>query len=348
MGNQHGQGTQPRGLRHVSPAPTDWKYLFVPSPNGLTGRYGPSGQPLSVFGFSGVAPHIYAPADFNGINDPIQGSTSLTQAIALPGQPGAQFFPLFPPQGYGNGAPMETTSNGQNNGTPLHPAFFSPFFPASGNRVLSLSSHASLMWAGAAASPNSDLVQLAPSSFNNLNDPSGTIRRINETTLLSMDLDRPGAAPYIWDPTNPAYNIVFNPAAGQPNGGYTSDGVPAPPAPFPAYAAPPANSDFSANTWRYAPPTVLLTLLPPGVQPSPPWNQRIDLNRPLVTYQASGGVQPPDREQFAWDIFTRFLAVTGMTGVYNSTARPRRSSTRRSAGWPSCPPTSSITSTPTT
>ena len=47
---------------------------------------------------------------------------------------------------------------------------------------------------------------------------------------------------------------------------------------------------------------------------------RIDLNRPLATYQSTGGSQPPDRQQFATDIFTRLLAVTGMTGVNGNIA----------------------------
>ena len=295
----------------------EWESVFLGG-GGLTGRYGPGGLPLSVFGFSGVAPHIYAPVDFNGVNDPIQGSASLTQAYTLPGQAGAQFFPLFPSQGYGNGAPMETTNNGLPNGTPLHPAFYSPLYPAAGNRVLPLSSHATLMYAGAAASPNSDLVKLCPTNFK-ASDPN-TIKRICETTLLSMDLDRPGAAPYVWNPTNPTYNIVYNPTTGQ----YTSDGAPPqnfnPPTPA-NRGATPAGSDFDPATWRFSAAANL---------------QRLDLNRSLTPYTGPGGNPAQaaiDRQNFAQDIFNRLLVVTGMTAAYNggnlSGAQPAQYATLR-------------------
>ena len=177
--------------RVLSANTTEWQNIFLGG-GGLTGRYGPTGLPSNVFPLSGPSPHVYAPADLNGVIDPPNpGQFQVsTPAWQLPVGPGASCFPTFPTQTYGNGGTLETQNSlGQN----AHPMFFSPLYPNSPNRLLSLSSHATLMYAGAAASPNSDLVKLCPTNFNAA-DPN-TIKRIYETTLLSMDLDRPARRP---------------------------------------------------------------------------------------------------------------------------------------------------------
>ena len=73
--------------------------------------------------------------------------------------------------------------------------FFNPLNPASANRLLPLTSHASLLCAGVAARRALDLFKLCPTNFKATD--ANTLRRIYQTTLLSMDLDRPGASPYI-------------------------------------------------------------------------------------------------------------------------------------------------------
>ncbi len=93
--------------------------------------------------------------------------------------------------------PEHTNSGGQFN----HPMYFNPMFPTAGNRVLSLSTtaFAGLLWAGVNASPNADLCVLCPTNIVPFDQTAATTRRIHESTVLSMDLDRPGVSPYIWD-----------------------------------------------------------------------------------------------------------------------------------------------------
>ncbi len=100
--------------------------------------------------------------------------------------------------------------------------FFNLFNPVGDDRLFALKSHASLMWAGVNASPSSELVKLSPTNFSATD--TTTISRIHQTTLLSMDLDRAGASPYIYDPSTAAYNVAFSVTA-PGNASYTSTGV---------------------------------------------------------------------------------------------------------------------------
>ena len=239
-------------------APNEWKNIFLGN-GGVTGRYGSMGLPASTFLLSGPTPHVYAPADLNGVNDPGQaGAFTSTTAWSMPTAGSWTGFPTFPAAGYGNGGPLETTNNGQPPpaGTDIHPMFFNPLNPSSpNNRLLAISSHATLLYAGAAASPNSDLVQLSPNNFNNSSDPAGTLQRIYETTLLSMDLDRPGAAPYLSDST--AYSISYNLTTGQY--AYTANPPPSFPSPtsHTSTNGPAPGVEFDPRTWRSTLPAVL-------------------------------------------------------------------------------------------
>ncbi len=296
-------------------APNEWENVFFGN-GAVSGRYGSgtSALPASTFPLSGPAPHIYAPADLNGVNDPGQPNPfTATMAWSLPA--GTACFPTFPSQGYGNGGPLETTNNGNppppnGNGTDIHPMFYNPMNPANPNRLLPLWSHATMMYAGAAASQNGDLSKVCPNNFppNSVvpvdPNPAATLRRIYDTTLLSMELDRPGASPYLSDAAAPSnYTEIYNPATGTytftpgqqsfPNvATHTSTVGPAP------------GAEFDPRTWRSTLPNLL---------------SRMDLDRQLTPYSAANGwAQPADRQQFANDIFTRLLAVTGMTSVYNN------------------------------
>ncbi|HVS36483.1 MAG TPA: hypothetical protein VMS17_13040, partial [Gemmataceae bacterium] len=286
---------------------TEWQNVFLG--NGVvTGRYGAGGLPVSVFGMNGSTPHAYAQIDFNGVNDPGQANPfTATPPWALPA--GIGCFPSYPASGYGNATVNELKNAG---GQFAHPIFYNPLNPTSPNRLLPLYSHAAMMYGGPLAAKNLDLALLCPNNFEN-DTASNITRRIYESTLLSMELDRPGVSPYVWDTTNPAYTLFYNPTTGK----YTNSGAAGDPAndgastapSFPALSsrgATPANSDFDPRTWRSA---VAASLL------------RADLDRQLAPYPTTGpnaGVQPPDRQVFANDIFTRLLAATGMTGVYNN------------------------------
>jgi hypothetical protein len=285
----------------------EWQNLFLG--NGTVyGRYGPTGLPTAIFPFppNAASPHVYAPGDLNSVIDPGQaGQFTASPLYLLPSNnpPNAvpyQCFPYFAPQAYGNDAGGLELKNAA--GQTAHPMFYNPLLGSAGNIIFPIDSHAKLMWAGIPASPTSPLVQLAPNNLSALPANAANSRRvINETTVLSMDLERPGAVPYVYDPTAAPYTVNFNPLTNV----YTFSGSPQnfPPLANRLAGPPPANSEFSAATWQ--------SILPGALS-------RADLGRLLTPYTVNAAQADADRKQFANDIFTRLLAVTGTTYYYSN------------------------------
>lgn len=143
---------------------------------------------------------------------------------------------------------------------------------------------------------SSDLFLLCPKSFG---DPGIGAKARRLVTTHSFDLDRPGVAPCIWDPSAQPYRL--NAGQLKPSGD---------PVPFPAVplGAVPSNSEFTADF------KALSAAL-----------GRIDLNRKMVDYPGVDGTtqQIPagsmqqfqdaqaDRQQMARDIFNVLRKVTG-------------------------------------
>jgi hypothetical protein len=317
-------------------APNEWQNLFIGSNYGTTtndyGRYGLDGFPTGRLLTSGTFLHDYARIDFNGIKDPPQaGAGGATDKYLLPGFIGNpnkpwHSFPYYPPAGYGDGAPAETTTTGAAGGTQNHPAAYNPLRAssvASDDRRLSVQSmHALLRGAGLSEGGTgsefvtSDLRLL----MNNLaldTTPAGLKRRYQVTTI-STDLDRPSVIPYIWNPNDPVATSRFRMQAAtagrpaQPSGGPATGLV------FPTLTqrnATPNPSEFDANTWR----SLYATL------------GRVNLNRPLRKYpNLTNGVfdfanattlaqyqaAAQDRQQLAQDIFDVLRKVTGAVDIW--------------------------------
>jgi len=302
MGGTH-SSNQGWGTWEINPAKvlssgTEWPNIFQGSQaTGLArirGRYdldatrGPAGYPLLPKGNNLRA---WAQVDFDGVGG---GSDPLT--MPAPGTASGYFgFPSFPATRFGNGGTENTN----------HASIYSALFPRGTNRRIPIQSLAQLLRFGGTGSDmlTSELTRLLPT---NLVSGTNATKTRQLLTLLSADLDRPGATPYIWDRLDATtrYKLLGDGSAGNP---FTLRNNPA--IPFPAInpvTAPPAGSEFDATTLRYA-----LNLL-----------KRIDLSRPLRPYPAADpttGLMPAagvltanqDRQGLAREIFDTLITVTG-------------------------------------
>src|SRR5262249_14487732 len=128
---------------------------------------------------------------------------------------------------------------------------------------------------------DSTLAQLCPQNFQDVayGGSAGAERRRRLVTPLSMDLDRAGVSPFVWDPNDnprasPSARYGLKPPG--PCVPWYPTGDPAAPTtgaiPFPALSlrggATPANSEFGAADWRAASSLF----------------GRVDLNRKLTDY----------------------------------------------------------------
>ena len=184
----------------------EWTQLFVGTlGGGASRRLGAAGashlpQGGGVAGGTGARP--WMGVDFNGTYDPTSTSGSPGTATArfqLPGEgsvPAYNTFPTFN-DGYGNGVPVETTTTGVTGGTTMHASVYNALYPATGNRNFSPFHAAALLrWGGNAHDTHtSDLLKLCPTNFGSTGATANKLR--NLVTVLSTDLDRPGATPYV-------------------------------------------------------------------------------------------------------------------------------------------------------
>jgi hypothetical protein len=311
-------------------APQEWKNLFVGSSYTNTtnnyGRYGPNVLPDGTPPSGGTFLHDYAKIDFNGIVDAGPGAGSPTSNYLLAGAPNRPLppwhsFPYFPPDGYGNAVPVETT--------PYHPSTYNTLRPSGDNRQLSVQSMHTLLRYGGSGSDyvTSDLRILRDNLFldptPNPNAPGYTLatKRRNQVTTLSMDLDRPGVIPFILDPKDMS-------AAGQTNRFRLATlGVGLPPVGT-AIAFPDLSSrtdpnfikpqsEFDKESWR----SVFAAL------------GRVNLSRNLAPYPRpnNGQLNPndaqyqralADRQQLAQDLFDVLRKVSGAMAIEDARTFP--------------------------
>jgi hypothetical protein len=280
------------GTAGTNGATGEWTKVFLGVNASLKGRYGPDKMPgtAGTVAAAGTAPHFLSSVDYNGCNENTNG---VSDPYTLPqgNQPGS-CFPSFPNSSFNNGNTVERTN---------HPLIYNLFKPAGDDRRFPTSEMAAMLRFGdtGAALLSSDLLAMLPNNFNNPSDPTGSARRRRLVTTDSYDPDVPGVTPWYWNaPGSTPYQL----AAGA-NVPWAS-AVPFPPLP-PNPASPPGG-EFGANDWR----AVIAAL------------GRLDLNRPLPNYPQpdptgritdTTGFQVAQqaRQDFAWDIYQRLLAVTG-------------------------------------
>ncbi|MFQ3650709.1 MAG: hypothetical protein SNJ75_10270 [Gemmataceae bacterium] len=301
----------------------EWRALTLG--NGtIQGRYGPGGLPLGQAFPGGTILRRYAPVDLNGIVDPLSpGHRNPTPRYTFPGQgttPSFVVFPGYDATAYGNAVPVETTTTGTAAGQSNHPSSYNPITPinlspTSYNRVFSANDLAGILrrYNADGESVPSDVVNLLPNNLrgSGLSDPAARYRR-GLLTTHSFDLDRPGGAPAIWDPTAAPYTAT---ATGFPQGAPLS---------FPGLGLRngpvPAHSEFDPATWRSTLPPLRLNLARQLAAYPPVANGRFDLSNTTVA-QAVQQAQS-DRQNLARELFERLRIVVGARPVAEASPNP--------------------------
>jgi hypothetical protein len=299
----------------------EWAQLLTGNAGlNLPGRYGSdqvaglgAPTPTNAPAFSPI-PHVSAQVDYRGATIP---GGMATQKPILPGtgtNPTYASIPQYP----------GSWDNGTGAALVNHPLVFNYFnpgiYPNGGDYLFRVSELKKLLCptlSGRLDLSDSTLAQLCPQNFQ---DPAyggaaGADRRRRLVTPLSMDLDRAGVSPFIWDANDATTRYVLNVPGPFPfptgAGGTGSIGFPAlkdrnsTPSP-----AAPNLSEFGTVDWR-----ALSAQL-----------SRINLNRPLAAYplpdptthaidltvnQAAYNQALSDRQQLALDIYKVLRTVTG-------------------------------------
>ncbi len=307
----------PQKVLNSTVTPNEWQNLFLGSVYNNTtnnfGRYGGDGFPNGLAPIGGTWLHDYAKIDFNGINDQGQpGAGNPTSNYLLANSSGTPWhsFPYFPPAGYGNAVPVETT--------PYHPSTYNPLRPTADDLLLSVQSMHALLRAGGTGSEfvTSDLRLL----MNNLAlDPTAALsrKRRNQVTTLSMDLDRPGVLPFIWNPNdadpNNRYRLQLNTSPNQPLGAAM------PFQPLASRGATPAGSEYDPATWRSVIAQLGRVNLSRKLTDYPALNANGQIDLTVAATKTQYNAAVGDRQQLAADIFLVLQKVTG--AVDANTAR---------------------------
>jgi len=245
-------------------------------------------------------PRAWSALDFDAKIDAGTNTTKntvSTSQVQPPERGGAYWHTALPvydmANTYRNGVPLETAN---------HPALYNPLQPSPGNQNIPLLSLVELLRYNGTNFEflQSDLMRLAPNTLY----PPTQFKQRQMVTLLSTDLARPGAMPYIWDPTQSPYTLKFSNTSSPPNPAakdYTdtpSGSSTAFPTLQQLMKGPPTGSEFLASVAR---------------------SLKVDLNRTLTSYydntgkflQANYAQATRDRQNFAKDIFNALRVATG-------------------------------------
>lgn len=260
------------------------------------GRYGPDGEPGGAASVAtpGTPPRIHAQVDFDGIDN---STGAVSTRFLLPGEPGTvpyQPFPSFP-AAYGNGSNAERLN---------HMLKHNPFRPVHDDRHLPPATLAALLRRGGTGHQGltTDLLRLMPNTLARTD-----IR--NQITTHSMDIDRPGALPYIWTSTDAGTAYTWPANNGFPTGLPAGLGPIAQPFnDIPTnWANPQPGSEFDAN-FRSTLASKLRVNLNRRVVPYP----APDVNTLVITDLAGYNAAWQERILLATDLFNTLVAVTGV------------------------------------
>lgn len=291
------------------------------------GQFGVPGRPGAVLA-SDLLSHLYSQTDFDGRNEQ---SGSASGRLLLPGfgSAPASPFPSFLDAagnfaGYGNLSAAERRN---------HPALFSPYRPAGDDRSFAVSNMEALLRYGDTGTPGqtSELLRLCPLSL-----ADARARRL--VTTHSADVDRPGVAPWLYDPS--AFPYEAGPTLDPDQAAFPQG----PAASFPALAnrGPPpydprrVDGEFGAADWRAVSAGLarvdLNRALPPyphqGSGTVPPFgppltvvNGKVALDMPFDSDAPDGPiwkqfiVAQAARQRLANEIYRRLLVVTGVPPI---------------------------------
>ncbi len=293
-GSMQGWGPWEASLEKLFGGGTEWKQLFSgrTTPFTVQGKYGSDNKPgkSGSIASDGTAPRFYAQVNYSGQ----AAQWSLPTAGSPAGKdPAYASFPQFT-SGFNNGNTAERTD---------HPLLYNPLAPrynplgaVPDDLPFRLSNQEALLRFGESNSPalTADPFRLADQTFQS----NPALRRL--VTLRSFDTSRPGATPWVVDPTTPATLYTYTAGNAAPNGSSVAS---------PAGGPFMAEGDFANSDWRSIRAALgrvdLNRSLPRYPEPAPDTNST---GRRVITDLAGFDAAQRARQRFAkdiWDVLTR-------------------------------------------